>query len=64
MVYHFSDLFEYISTESKEGLAVWQGFPVAALWYIFFFLTIQAHAFELYFAGVLIKAWRPKKKAQ
>ena len=24
MVYHFSDLFEYISTESKEGLAVWQ----------------------------------------
>ena len=41
-----------------------QGYPVAVLWYIFFLLTMQAHAFELYFAGVLIKAWRPKKKAQ
>jgi hypothetical protein len=37
---------------------------VAALWYVFFLLTMQAHAFELYFAGVLIKAWVPKKKAQ
>jgi hypothetical protein len=41
-----------------------QGYPVAALWYVFFLLTMQAHAFELYFAGVLIKAWMPKKKTQ
>jgi hypothetical protein len=59
---HLMCIFVYCKTWFK--VFFFQGYPVALLWYIFFILALQVHAFELYFARVLVGAWLPKRKTQ
>lgn len=61
---HASECYEFISEGVTDNIAVWQGFPYSMLWYVFFFVAIQVHMFELYFANCLMQAWIPKKKTQ
>jgi len=53
---YFGEMYEYVQT--KKNVVLWQGYPVAVLWYIFIVLATQVHAFSLYFALRLILAWQ------
>lgn len=59
-----SDCYEFVTEGLTDNVATWQGLPYAMLWYVFFFVAIQVHMFELYFANCLMQAWVPKKKTQ
>ncbi|KAH6928153.1 hypothetical protein HPB50_012342 [Hyalomma asiaticum] len=41
-----------------KGVELWQGYPVAVLWYAFLTVAFQAHIFSLYFGIRLILAWQ------
>jgi len=56
---------EGVEAEPADEIIMWQGYPYAVLWYAFFFLALQVHCYELYFANCLMKAWMPDiKKTQ
>uniref|UniRef100_A0A0K2SZT6 Jagunal n=1 Tax=Lepeophtheirus salmonis TaxID=72036 RepID=A0A0K2SZT6_LEPSM len=59
---NFSELYRYASSKDIEKVETWNGFPVSVLWYVYLFMALQAHLFELYFAKTLIKVWQPRKK--
>jgi len=59
-----ADCYEFVTEGITDNVAMWQGLPYAMLWYVFFFVAIQVHVFELYFANCLMQAWVPKKKTQ
>lgn len=59
---HASECYEFMSEGVTDNIAVWQGFPYSMLWYVFFFVAIQVHMFELYFANCLMQAWVPRSK--
>jgi hypothetical protein len=61
---HASDCYEFITEGMTDNIIIWQGFPYAVLWYVFFFVAVQIHLFELYFSNCLMQAWVPKKKTQ
>lgn len=48
--------------EEATEILMWQGFPYSVLWYAFFFIALQVHCYELYFANCLMKAWMPQLK--
>ncbi|KAL1414704.1 hypothetical protein MTO96_000823 [Rhipicephalus appendiculatus] len=41
-----------------QNVELWQGYPVAVLWYAFLTVAFQAHMFSLYFGVRLILAWQ------
>ena len=58
-----------LSTYSAFSITIvipFQGYPYSMLCYLFFFLTLQVHLFQLYFANSLMQAWIPSqaKKSQ
>jgi len=73
MVTHASEVYAFVADddETTEGeaetleITMWKGYPYSVLWYAFFFLALQVHCSELYFANCLMKTWMPAmKKAQ
>ncbi len=80
LVAHFPDVYAFVTTKSAKDMHTWkvrqasvhphslnilfQGYPVALLWYAFFVVALQVHCFEIYFAKTLIKAWSPRRKTQ
>jgi len=57
---HFYDVYEFLTEGLSENVLVWQGYPYSVLWYAFFFVALQAHIYEIYFANCLLQAWLPK----
>jgi len=57
MIY-FGDFFEFITEDEPGDIEMWQGYPVAALWYGFSLVAMQVHIFTLIFAWKLIVAWK------
>ena len=55
MLLNASDLLEYAQTKQTSNL--YHDFPVIVLWYMYLFVVIQIHAFGIYYARVLIRAW-------
>jgi hypothetical protein len=41
---------------------MFQGYPYAMLWYAFFFVCLQVHLYQIYFANCLMQAWLPVGK--
>lgn len=70
---HFYDCYEFLTEGMSDNVAVWQGYPLAVLWYAFFFValqvvplspTSQVHLYEIYFGNCLMQAWLPAPKKQ
>jgi len=57
MIY-FADFFEFVTEDEPSDIQMWQGYPVAALWYGFSLVAMQVHIFTLVFAWKLIVAWK------
>ncbi|KAL3180785.1 hypothetical protein MRX96_037211 [Rhipicephalus microplus] len=58
-VYFFRDLYAFVQHgHAVENVELWQGYPVAVLWYAFLTVAFQAHMFSLYFGVRLILAWQ------
>ena len=53
-----NDMAAYFS--ERKYTYVMFGMPAIILWALFLALSIQLHAFGLYFGVVLLKAWRPR----
>lgn len=57
--YFFKDMYAFVQHgHAVQGVELWQGYPVAVLWYAFLTVAFQAHMFSLYFAVRLILAWQ------
>jgi len=61
---HFYDCYEFLSEGLSENVVIWQGYPYSVLWYAFFFVALQVHLYEIYFANCLLQAWIPSVKKQ
>jgi len=61
---HFYDCYEFLTEGMSDNVAVWQGYPLAVLWYAFFFVALQVHLYEIYFGNCLMQAWLPGPKKQ
>uniref|UniRef100_A0A023GI86 Putative conserved plasma membrane protein n=1 Tax=Amblyomma triste TaxID=251400 RepID=A0A023GI86_AMBTT len=58
-VYFFRDMYAYVQHgHAVRGVELWQGYPVAVLWYAFLTVAFQVHMFSLYFAVRLVLAWQ------
>ncbi|CAN7989173.1 unnamed protein product [Ixodes hexagonus] len=58
-VYFFREMYTYVQHgHTAKGIQLWQGYPVAVLWYVFLTVAFQAHLFSLYFAVRLVLAWQ------
>lgn len=55
-----SDFWEFCTESEPENIQLWQGYPLAALWYAFLIVAMQVHIFTLVFAWKLIFAWKGK----
>merc|ERR1719357_43504 len=65
MALHAVDCYQFITEGVTEDIMVWQGYPYAMLWYAFFFVSLQVHLYQIYFANCLMQAWLPAiKKTQ
>ncbi len=61
-LYYFNDLWNFIETRDLSKVSeVWNGYPVALVWYSFLVVAIQIHFFQLFFAIKLIFAWNVKR---
>lgn len=62
---NFSDFWTFCTADDTDSVQMWQGYPVAGLWYAFLMVAMQVHIFTLLFAWKLILAWKGKavKKA-
>lgn len=57
--YYFREMYAYVRDgPSAGGVRLWQGYPVAVLWYAFLLLAFQTHTFSLYFAVRLMLTWQ------
>jgi len=59
---HFPDCYEFLSEGLTDDVRVWQGYPYSVLWYAFFFVALQVHIYEIYFANCLLQAWLSSSK--
>merc|ERR1712168_1297848 len=59
---HFMDVYEFLTEGVSNNILVWQGYPYSVLWYAFFFVALQVHLYEIYFANCLMKVWLPLNK--
>lgn len=65
VIINFNDVYNLFYTRDfKQVSERWQGYPVAAIWYLFLFFALQIHIGELSFAYQLIKAWSKKNKTK
>jgi len=62
MVLHAVDCFTFLTEGVTDDMMVWQGYPYAMLWYAFFFISLQVHLYQIYFANCLMQAWLPAHK--
>jgi hypothetical protein len=62
MALHAVDCYQVITEGVTENIMVWQGYPYAMLWYAFFFVSLQVHLYQIYFANCLMQAWLPAGK--
>lgn len=61
-VYYFNDLWSFIEHHDVSRLnEVWQGYPLALIWYSFLVVAIQVHFFQIFFGIKLVKAWNVRK---
>ena len=61
-VYYFNDLWHFIEERNLSKVKeVWNGYPVALIWYSFLVVALQVHFFQLFFAIRLWFAWNIKK---
>ena len=62
-LYSFSsDFWVFFNERSVENVnLVWQGYPIALIWYLFGIVCLQVHLFEVYFAYILIRSWTTRK---
>ncbi|XP_054164030.1 protein jagunal-like [Oppia nitens] len=61
-VYYFNDLWNFIETRDLSKVKeVWNGLPVALIWYTFLVVALQVHLFQLFFSIKLWFAWNVKK---
>ena len=56
----FSDFWKFLTKNDPHDILIWQGYPLAALWYAFLIVAMQVHAFTLIFSWKLIVAWKAK----
>ncbi|XP_018021196.1 protein jagunal isoform X2 [Hyalella azteca] len=63
---NFSEFWTFCTADDVDKVAMWQGYPVSGLWYIFLLLAMQVHVFTLLFAWRLIVVWKDRstKKQQ
>uniref|UniRef100_A0A2P2I6U9 Protein jagunal-like n=1 Tax=Hirondellea gigas TaxID=1518452 RepID=A0A2P2I6U9_9CRUS len=57
---NFSDFWRFCTSDDIDSVAMWQGYPVSGLWYIFLLLAMQVHVFTLLFSWRLILVWKGK----
>lgn len=58
----FNDFWTFFNERSTENVKLlWQGYPIALIWYLFGIVSLQVHLFEVYFAFVLIRSWGVRK---
>jgi len=62
MALHAVDCYQFLTEGITEDIIVWQGYPYAMLWYAFFFVSLQVHLYQIYFAKCLMQAWLPPNK--
>jgi len=62
MMLHAVDCYQFITEGITDNIMVWQGYPYAMLWYAFFFVSLQVHLYQIYFAKSLMQAWLPTMK--
>jgi len=55
---HFGEFYEFVTEDEPGDIQMWQGYPVAALWFGFGLVAMQVHIFTLIFAWKLIDAWK------
>ncbi|KAK0426400.1 hypothetical protein QR680_009689 [Steinernema hermaphroditum] len=59
------ELVDYISDPENSQTPTFKGtFPMVIIWYIFFLISFQLHAFCMYFSYNLMAAWQPPKKTE
>uniref|UniRef100_A0A1I7YZE2 Protein jagunal n=1 Tax=Steinernema glaseri TaxID=37863 RepID=A0A1I7YZE2_9BILA len=59
------ELFDYVSDPENSQTPTFKGtFPMVIIWYIFFLIAFQIHAFAMYFSFNLMAAWQPPKKTE
>ncbi|MCL4138497.1 UNVERIFIED_CONTAM: hypothetical protein GTU68_020583, partial [Idotea baltica] len=64
LMLYFSDFWEFCTEPDPKDIQVWQGYPLAALWYAFLIIAMQVHIFTLIFAWKLIAAWKGKAQTR
>ncbi|TKR92458.1 hypothetical protein L596_007105 [Steinernema carpocapsae] len=59
------ELFDYVSDPENSKTPTFKGtFPMVIVWYIFFLIAFQIHAFAMYMSFNLMAAWQPTKKSE
>lgn len=65
LAYYFNDFWAFVNIHSlTKEMEVWQGYPVALIWYSFLVVALQVHFFQLFFAYTLVKAWTLKSRRE
>jgi hypothetical protein len=61
--YKLPQLLDYLgygdTNGSPQAAERFLGFPMVVIWFMFFAVALQVHAFTMSFASNLVKAWRP-----
>ncbi|XP_076060201.1 jagunal isoform X2 [Oratosquilla oratoria] len=60
----FTEFWKYCTDEDPQGLQMWQGYPLAVLWYGFILAAMQVHIFTLIFSWKLMDAWKARGAAK
>lgn len=60
IVLNANDLLDYART--KDTANTYHDVPVIVLWFMYLFVVIQIHAFGIYFARILLRAWSKDQK--
>ena len=62
ILYGFYDLSDYLKAYvyEKKYTYVLFGYPAVVVWSLFLAVAVQLHVFALYFAIILLRAWKPR----
>jgi hypothetical protein len=61
--YYFGEFLEFWQSRDVQKITeVWQGYPVALIWYAFLIVALQVHGCQLFCAYRLIKAWSIRRR--
>jgi len=65
LIYYFGEFWEFWQTRDVEKVTeVWQGYPVALIWYAFLIVALQVHGCQLFCAYRLNRAWTLRRRKQ